>query len=152
MTLLGEKMAIERTLSIMKPDAVTNGLIGEIYCRFSADGLSIIAARMMYLTRQQAEEFYAVHSECHFFQELVEYMISGPVMISVLEGEDAVSKQRKLMGATKPSQATPGSIRYDLAQGGDPNENAVHGSDSLENAAEEIKFFFKEENIYSLVR
>jgi nucleoside-diphosphate kinase len=142
-------MTIERTLSIMKPDAIAGELIGEIYSRFTADGLRIVAARMTHLSKQQVEEFYAEHKERHFFQELLAYMLSGPVMISVLEGEDAVARQRELMGATKPALAVPGSIRYDLARDGDPDENAVHGSDSRDSAKREIAFFFKEGDIYS---
>lgn len=145
------KLAIEQTLSIIKPDAVANELIGAIYGRFSAGGLSIVAAKMLYLTRQQVETFYAAHHEQSFFAELTEYMISGPVMVSVLEGGNAVVKQRDLIGATKPALANPGSIRYDLARDGDPNENAVHGSDSLASAAEEIQFFFKPADIFSTI-
>ncbi len=140
-------MAVERTLSIIKPDAVANNFIGEIYSRFEKDDLRIVAAKMAHLTREQAESFYAVHNERPFFSLLVEFMISGPVMISVLEGEDAIAKYRTLMGATMPEFAAPGSIRYDLARDGRANENAVHGSDSLETAVEEIKFFFSLEEV-----
>ena len=145
-------MAVERTLSIIKPDAVANQYIGEIYSRFAANDLHIIAAKMTQLTREQAEEFYAVHNERPFFTMLVEYMISGPVMITALEGEDAIARYRTLMGATMPEFATPGSIRYDLAREGRANENAVHGSDAPETAAEEIKFFFKPEEICKRTR
>ncbi len=140
-------MAVERTLSIIKPDAVANNFIGEIYSRFEKYDLRIVAAKMAHLTRKQAESFYAVHNERPFFSLLVEFMISGPVMISVLEGEDAIAKYRTLMGATMPEFAAPGSIRYDLARDGRANENAVHGSDSLETAVEEIKFFFSLEEV-----
>lgn len=140
-------MAVERTLSIIKPDAVANNFIGEIYSRFEKDDLRIVAAKMAHLTREQAESFYAVHNERPFFSLLVEFMTSGPVMISVLEGEDAIAKYRTLMGATMPEFAAPGSIRYDLARDGRANENAVHGSDSLETAVEEIKFFFSLEEV-----
>ena len=140
-------MAVERTLSIIKPDAVANNYIGEIYSRFEANGLIIVAAKMANLTKTQAQAFYAIHKERPFYTLLVEFMISGPVMITVLEGEDAIAKYRALMGATMPEFAAPGSIRYDLAREGKSNENAVHGSDSPETAAEEIKFFFKPEEI-----
>jgi len=140
-------MAVERTLSIIKPDAVAKNYIGEIYSRFEANDLRIIAAKMTLLTKQQAEEFYAVHKERPFYSLLVEFMISGPVMITVLEGDDAIAKYRTIMGATMPEFATPGSIRYDLARDGRANENAVHGSDAPETAAEEISFFFKPEDL-----
>ncbi len=140
-------MAVERTLSIIKPDAVAKNYIGEIYSRFEANDLRIIAAKMTLLTKQQAEEFYAVHKERPFYSLLVEFMISGPVMITVLEGDDAIAKCRTLMGATMPEFAAPGSIRYDLARDGRANENAVHGSDAPETAAEEISFFFKPEDL-----
>ncbi|MCK5432951.1 MAG: nucleoside-diphosphate kinase [Gammaproteobacteria bacterium] len=145
-------MAVERTLSIIKPDAVANKYIGEIYSRFAANDLRIVAARMAHLTKEQAKEFYAVHKERPFYDMLVEYMISGPVMITVLEGEDAIARYRTLMGATMPEFAAPGSIRYDLARDGRANENAVHGSDAPETAVEEIKFFFKPEEICDLTR
>ncbi|MEZ5535762.1 MAG: nucleoside-diphosphate kinase [Thiolinea sp.] len=133
-------MAIERTISIIKPDAVAKNVIGQIYSRFENAGLQIIAARMIHLTREQAEGFYAVHKERPFFGELVSFMTSGPVMVQVLEGEDAVAKNRELMGATNPKEAAAGTIRADFAESID--ENAVHGSDSLENAEIEINFFF----------
>lgn len=138
-------MAVERTLSIIKPDAVAKNVIGAIYSRFENAGLKIVAAKMMHLTREQAEGFYAVHKERPFFGELVGFMISGPVMIQVLEGENAVAKNRELMGATDPKKAEPGTIRADFADSIDAN--AVHGSDSLENAKIEIDFFFKPEEI-----
>ena len=140
-------MAVERTLSIIKPDAVANNYIGDIFSRFEANGLTIIAAKMVNLTKKQAQEFYAVHNERPFYEMLVNFMISGPVMITVLEGEDAIARYRTLMGATMPEFAAPGSIRYDLARDGKSNENAVHGSDAPETAAEEIKFFFKPKEI-----
>ncbi len=140
-------MAVERTLSMIKPDAVANNYIGEIYSRFEANGLTIIAAKMAHLKKEQAEEFYAIHKERPFYTMLVEFMISGPVMVTILEGEDAIAKYRTLMGATMPEFSVPGTIRYDLAREGKSNENAVHGSDSPETAAEEIKFFFKPEEI-----
>ncbi len=133
-------MATERTLSIIKPDAVAKDLIGAIYSRFEQAGLRIVAARMLHLTRDRAEEFYAVHRERPFFDELVDFMISGPIMVQVLEGEDAVARNREVMGATDPAQAAPGSVRADFAS--EITENAVHGSDSPENAAPEIAFFF----------
>jgi nucleoside-diphosphate kinase len=134
-------MAVERTISIIKPDAVSKNVIGEIYSRFEKGGLRIIAAKMAHLSREDAEGFYAVHKERPFFKDLVSFMISGPVMIQVLEGEDAVAKHRELMGATNPAQAAPGTIRADFAVSID--ENAVHGSDSAENAALEIAYFFE---------
>jgi nucleoside-diphosphate kinase len=145
-------MAVERTLSIIKPDAVANNLIGEICSRFEKYDLRIVAAKMAHLSKKQAEAFYAVHNERPFFTMLIEYMISGPVMIIVLEGEDAIAKYRTLMGATMPEFAAPGSIRYDLARDGRANENAVHGSDSPETAEEEIKFFFTPETVYDRTR
>jgi nucleoside-diphosphate kinase len=132
--------AVERTLSIIKPDAVAKNLIGQIYARFEKAGLKIVAARMMHLSRTQAEGFYAVHRERPFFKDLVEFMISGPVMIQVLEGENAIQKNRDLMGATDPRKAAPGTIRADFAQSIDAN--AVHGSDSPQTAAVEIGYFF----------
>ncbi|MDD3608416.1 MAG: nucleoside-diphosphate kinase [Halothiobacillaceae bacterium] len=138
-------MATERTLSIIKPDAVAKNVIGEIYSRFEKAGLRIVAARMMQLSREQAEGFYAVHRERPFFGELVSFMISGPVMVQVLEGEDAVLKNRDLMGATDPKKAEAGTIRADFADSIDAN--AVHGSDSLENARIEIDYFFKPEEV-----
>ena len=133
-------MAIERTLSIVKPDAVAKNVIGKIYSRFEDNGLKIVAAKMKHLSRREAEGFYAVHKERPFFGELVEFMTSGPVMVQVLEGENAVAKNRELMGATNPKEAAAGTIRADFAQSIDAN--AVHGSDSLENAKIEIAYFF----------
>ena len=133
-------MAVERTISIIKPDAVAKNVIGEIYSRFEKGGLKIIAAKMTHLSRKQAEGFYAVHKERPFFNDLVSFMTSGPVMIQVLEGENAIVKNRDLMGATNPSQAAPGTIRADFAISID--ENAVHGSDSSETAVQEIAYFF----------
>lgn len=135
-------MAEERTLSIIKPDAVAKNVIGEIYSRFEKGGLHIVAARMMHLTREQAEGFYAVHKERPFFADLVEFMISGPVMVQVLEGENAIARNREIMGATNPKEAAPGTIRADFASSID--ENAVHGSDAAETAQNEIAFFFGE--------
>lgn len=133
-------MAIEQTLSIIKPDAVAKDLIGAIYSRFEQAGLRIVAARMLHLTRDRAEDFYAVHRERPFFDELVDFMISGPVMVQILEGEDAVERNREVMGATNPAEAAPGTVRADFAS--EITENAVHGSDSSETAAAEIAFFF----------
>lgn len=133
-------MSIERTLSIIKPDAVGKNVIGQIYTRFEEQNLKIIASKMKQLSRLEAEGFYAVHKERPFFQELVDFMISGPVMIQVLEGENAVAKHREIMGATNPANADQGTIRKDFADS--VSENAVHGSDSLENAAIEIAYFF----------
>ena len=135
-------MALERTLSIVKPDGVKKNLIGAVYSRFEKAGLQIIAARMINLSQKQAEGFYAVHRERPFFKDLVKYMTSGPVIVQVLEGEGAVAKNRDVMGATDPKKATPGTIRADLADS--IEQNVVHGSDSLENAAREIAFFFSE--------
>ena len=134
-------MAVERTLSIIKPDAVSKNHIGDIYNRFEQAGLKVVAARMKHLTQKQAEGFYAVHKDRPFFKDLVGFMISGPVMISVLEGEDAVAKHRDIMGATDPKKAAKGTIRADFAASID--ENAVHGSDSLDNAKVEISYFFR---------
>ena len=139
--------ALERTLSIIKPDAVANNLIGQIYARFEQAGLTVVAARMMHLSRSQAEGFYAVHRERPFFKDLVDFMISGPVMIQVLEGENAIQKNRDLMGATDPRKAAPGTIRADFAQSIDAN--AVHGSDSPHTAAAEIGYFFPTLDIFS---
>lgn len=133
-------MSIERTLSIIKPDAVGKNVIGQIYTRFEEQNLKIIASKMKQLSRLEAEGFYAVHKERPFFKELVDFMISGPVMIQVLEGENAVAKHREIMGATNPANADQGTIRKDFADS--VSENAVHGSDSLENAAIEIAYFF----------
>lgn len=135
-------MALERTFSIVKPDAVAKNVIGQIYARFEAAGLRIVAAKMLHLSREQAEGFYAVHKERPFFKDLVEFMISGPVMVQVLEGENAIAKNREIMGATNPKEAAPGTIRADFANSID--ENAVHGSDAPETAATEIAFFFGE--------
>ncbi|MGE7136836.1 nucleoside-diphosphate kinase [Luteibacter sp. NPDC031894] len=140
-------MALERTLSIIKPDAVKKNVIGEILARFEKAGLKIVAAKMKQLTREEAEGFYAVHKERPFFKALVDFMISGPVMIQALEGEGAVLKNRDLMGATNPKEAAAGTIRADFAESIDAN--AVHGSDSLENAAIEIKFFFNDSEVVS---
>jgi nucleoside-diphosphate kinase len=134
-------VSVERTLSIIKPDAVAKNHIGDIYARFEKAGLSIIAARMKHLTQKQAEGFYAVHAERPFFKDLVKFMTSGPVMISVLEGENAVTRHRDIMGATDPKKAAQGTIRADFAKSID--ENAVHGSDSLDNARTEIAYFFR---------
>ncbi len=135
-------MAVERTLSIIKPDAVAKNVIGQIYSRFESAGLRIVAARMMHLSEEQAGAFYAVHKERPFYRDLVAFMTSGPVMVQVLEGEGAVTKNREVMGATNPKDAAPGTIRADFAQTVD--ENAVHGSDAAETAAVEINFFFPE--------
>ena len=135
-------MAIERTLSIIKPDATEKNIIGKIFTRFEDNGLKIIATRMISLSKEQAGEFYAVHKERPFFGELVEYMTSGPVVVSCLEGDSAVSNHRKLMGATDPKEAEPGTIRADFAES--ISANAVHGSDSVENAENEVRFFFPE--------
>lgn len=143
-------MATERTLSIIKPDAVAKNVIGEIYSRFEKAGLSVVAARMVHLSQQQAEGFYAEHKERPFFADLVSFMTSGPVMIQVLEGEAAVIKHRDLMGATNPADAAPGTIRADFAQSID--ENAVHGSDSAESAAREIAYFFTDDQLCTRTR
>ena len=135
-------MAIERTFSIIKPDGVEKNLIGEIYKRFEGAGLQIIGSRMMHLTKEQAEGFYAVHKERPFFNDLVSYMMSGPVMVQVLEGENAIQLNRQLMGATNPADADAGTIRADFAAS--IEENVVHGSDGPDTAAEEIQFFFSE--------
>jgi len=140
-------MAIERTLSIIKPDAVAKNVIGQIYTRFEGAGLKIIAARMIHLSRAQAEGFYAVHSARPFFKDLVEFMISGPVIVQALEGESAISKHRDLMGATDPKKAEKGSIRADFADSIDAN--AVHGSDAAETAQVEIAYFFPALDVYS---
>jgi nucleoside-diphosphate kinase len=140
-------MAVERTLSIIKPDAVQKNVIGEIYTRFERAGLKIVAAKMTWLARPDAEGFYAVHRERPFFKDLVEFMTSGPVMIQVLEGDNAIAKNRDLMGATDPKKAAPGTIRADFAQSIDAN--AVHGSDGAETAETEIEFFFPLQDIHS---
>jgi nucleoside-diphosphate kinase len=140
-------MAVERTLSIIKPDAVAKNVIGQIYTRFEAAGLKVIAARMVHLSRAEAEGFYAVHRTRPFFKDLVDFMVSGPVMVQALEGENAILKNRDLMGATDPKKAEKGTIRADFADSIDAN--AVHGSDSSENAATEIAYFFPSMNVYS---
>lgn len=138
-------MATEKTLSIIKPDAVGKNYIGKIYSRFEDAGLKIVAAKMQHLTKEQAEDFYEIHRERPFFADLVSFMISGPVMVQVLEGPNAVATNREVMGATNPKEADAGTIRADFATSID--ENAVHGSDSLENAEKEINFFFKPNEI-----
>lgn len=143
-------MAIERTLSIIKPDAVAKNIIGKIYSRFESGGLRIVASKMAQLSREQAEGFYAVHKERPFFNDLVEFMISGPVMIQVLEGENAIARNREIMGATNPAEAAEGTIRADFAQTVD--ENAVHGSDAPETAANEIAYFFAENELCERIR
>jgi len=140
-------MAIERTFSIIKPDAVAKNVIGQINARFEAAGLKIVAQRMTHLSRAEAEGFYAVHRERPFFKDLVNFMVSGPVVLQVLEGENAIVKNRELMGATDPKKAAPGTIRADFAQSIDAN--AVHGSDAPETAAQEIAYFFPQSQIYS---
>jgi nucleoside-diphosphate kinase len=148
LTLFGEsRMAIERTLSIIKPDAVAKNVIGQIYSRFEGAGLKVIAARMTQLSRAEAEGFYAVHAARPFFNDLVSFMISGPVMIQALQGEGAILKNRDLMGATDPKKADKGTIRADFADSIDAN--AVHGSDAAETAAVEIAYFFPALNVYS---
>ena len=143
-------MSIERTLSIIKPDAVGKRSIGEIYSRFEKIGLNIVAAKMVHLSREQAEGFYAEHNERSFFNDLITFMTSGPVMLQVLEGENAIAKNREIMGATDPQQAKPGTIRADFASSID--ENSVHGSDSAAAAAREIDFFFDEKEICQYTR
>jgi len=138
-------MTVERTLSIVKPDGVRKNVIGDVYRRFEKSGLSIVAARMTRLTTAQAEAFYAIHRERPFFRDLVSFMTSGPVMVQVLEGADAVARNREVMGATDPKKAAPGTIRADLASSID--QNVVHGSDSVENAATEVAFFFAQSEI-----
>ena len=141
-------MSAEQTLSIIKPDAVAGNLIGAIYQRFEDAGLKIVAAKMLHLDEQQAAEFYAVHKEKPFFPELVDFMVSGPIMVQVLEGKGAVAKNRELMGATFPRDAEPGTIRADYCdRDGDQGENAVHGSDAPETALNEIRFFFNADEI-----
>ena len=140
-------MALERTLSIIKPDAVAKNVIGKIYSRFETNGLKIVAAKMAWLSRPEAEGFYAVHRERPFFKDLVEFMISGPVMIQVLEGEAAIAKNRELMGATDPRKADAGTIRADFAQSIDAN--AVHGSDGPDTAKVEVAYFFPEMEVFS---
>ena len=143
-------MAIERTFSIVKPDAVGKNHIGDIYSRFEKGGLRIVAAKMLHLSRAQAEGFYAVHKERPFYKDLVNFMISGPVMVQVLEGENAILRNREINGATNPKDAAPGTIRADFASTVD--ENAVHGSDAAETAKEEIAFFFKPEELCARTR
>ena len=138
-------MAIERTFSIVKPDAVAKNVIGEIYGRFEKGGLRIVASKMLHMTREQAQGFYAVHKARPFYNDLVAFMTSGPVMVQVLEGENAITRNRELMGATNPKEADAGTIRADFAT--DVEENAVHGSDAPETAAQEIAFFFSEEEL-----
>ena len=140
-------MAIERTLSIIKPDAVAKNVIGQIYARFEAAGLKILAAKLVQLSPGEAEQFYGVHKERPFFKDLVDFMVSGPVMIQALEGENAIAKNRDLMGATDPKKADKGTIRADFADSIDAN--AVHGSDGAETAAAEVAFFFAGLNVYS---
>jgi nucleoside-diphosphate kinase len=141
----GASMATERTLSIIKPDGVQKNLIGEVYRRFEQAGLQIVAARMMHLSREQAEGFYAVHKERPFYNDLVSYMMSGPVVVQVLEGEDAINKNREIMGATNPADAAPGTVRADFAAS--IEENVVHGSDGPDTAKTEIAFFFDDSQI-----
>jgi nucleoside-diphosphate kinase len=143
-------MAIERTFSIIKPDAVAKNVIGEIYSRFEKNGLKIVAAKMLHLTQAQAEGFYAEHSERGFFKDLISFMISGPVIMQVLEGENAVLKHREIMGATNPKEAAAGTIRADFAASID--ENAVHGSDAAETAKREIAYFFSDNEICARTR
>ena len=138
-------MALERTFSIVKPDAVARNIIGEIYSRFEKNGLAVIAAKMLHLSESQAQGFYAEHEDRPFFADLVSYMTSGPVVVQVLEGENAISKNRELMGATNPQDADPGTIRADFAES--VEANAVHGSDSSESATREIAYFFSDEEI-----
>ena len=138
-------MAVEQTLSIIKPDGVQKNLIGEIYSRFEKGGLEIVAARMMHLSKEQAEGFYAVHKERPFFKDLVSYMTSGPVVVQALQGEGAIAKNRQIMGATNPADADPGTIRADFAAS--IEENVVHGSDAAETAAVEIAFFFGDDGV-----
>lgn len=138
-------MAIERTFSIIKPDAVAKNVIGEIYARFEKAGLQVIAARMEHLTAEKAGDFYAVHKERPFYNDLISFMTSGPVIVQVLEGENAIAKNREVMGATNPADAAPGTIRADFAETID--ENAVHGSDGVETAGTEIAFFFADDGV-----
>lgn len=138
-------MAIERTFSIVKPDAVANNVIGQIYSRFEQAGLKIVASKMVHLSEEQAGAFYAVHKQRPFYNDLVSFMVSGPVMVQVLEGENAIAKNREVMGATNPADAATGTIRADFAKTVD--QNAVHGSDALQTAAEEIAFFFGDAEI-----
>ena len=139
-------MALERTLSIIKPDGVKKNVVGECFARFEKGGLKIIATRMLRLSKQQAEEFYGVHKGRPFYESLVSYMISGPVVVSALQGENAIQKNRQIMGATDPKKAEPGTIRRDFAESIDAN--VVHGSDAPETAKNEIAFFFKDNEIF----
>lgn len=143
-------MAVEQTLSIIKPDGVQKNLIGEIYSRFEKAGLEIVAARMMHLTKEQAEGFYAVHRERPFFNDLVKYMTSGPVMVQAIRGDKAIAKNREIMGATNPANADPGTIRADFAAS--IEENVVHGSDAAETAAQEIAYFFGDDGVCQRTR
>ena len=143
-------MATERTLSIIKPDAVAKDVIGKIYSKFEQGGLRIVAARMMHLSTERAEQFYAVHKQRPFFRELVDFMVSGPVMVQVLEGESAIARNREIMGATDPAKADAGTIRAEFAN--EVTENAVHGSDAPETAAEEIAFFFASDDVCARTR
>jgi nucleoside-diphosphate kinase len=143
-------MSLERTLSIIKPDAVAQNVIGQIYLRFEQAGLRIVAAKMLQLDRAGAERFYAVHRERPFFNDLVDFMVSGPIMVQVLEGEGAISSNREIMGATNPSEAAAGTIRADFASSID--ENAVHGSDAAETARTEIAYFFNEDELCERIR
>ncbi|RUO23616.1 nucleoside-diphosphate kinase [Aliidiomarina iranensis] len=143
-------MALERTLSIIKPDAVAKNVIGAIVNRFETSGLRIVGQKMMHLSKEQAEGFYAEHSERPFFAALVEFMTSGPIVVMTLEGEDAVRKNREIMGATNPQEAAAGTLRADFAETID--ENAVHGSDAVESAAREIAYFFSDEEVCSRTR
>ena len=143
-------MTVQRTLSIIKPDAVAKNVIGQIYSRFEANGLKIVAAKMKHLSIEDASGFYAIHKDRPFFKDLVNFMISGPVLIQVLEGENAVDKHREVMGATNPKDAKPGTIRADFAASID--ENAVHGSDSIDNAKNEIAYFFAADEVYNRTR
>lgn len=143
-------MAVERTLSIIKPDAVGKNVIGEIYTRFERAGLTVVGARMLHLSRERAEGFYAVHKDRPFFNDLVEFMTSGPVMVQVLEGDNAIKQHREVMGATNPAEAAPGTIRADFASTID--ENAVHGSDGPDTAAAEIAYFFGADEVHPRTR
>ena len=143
-------MSTERTISIIKPDAVAKNVIGEIYARFEKAGLRIVAAKMLQLSREQAEGFYAVHKERPFFNDLVDFMVSGPVMVQVLEGDNAITRNREVMGATNPAEAAPGTIRADFAKSID--ENAVHGSDGPDTAKTEIAYFFSEDELCERLR
>jgi nucleoside-diphosphate kinase len=138
-------MAVQRTLSIIKPDGVKNNVIGQVLARFEKSGLKVVAAKMLHLKKEQAEGFYAIHKERPFFKDLVSFMVSGPVLVTVLEGEEAVTKNRDIMGATDPKKAEAGTIRADFAKSID--ENTVHGSDSEENAKTEVSFFFSPEEV-----